>query len=120
MRRPTSASPASPRSAVANLVHAAGMDGAVLGDRRCLTMPGLSVTVAEQIAGLREVAGDAAADLIRREPDETVARIVAGWPRAFDTARADALGFRCESRFTEIIDVYVADELGGVPAGAAR
>ena len=31
----------------------------LLGDRRCLTMPGLSVTVAEQIAALREVAGDA-------------------------------------------------------------
>jgi nucleoside-diphosphate-sugar epimerase len=111
---------ASPRSAVANLVHAAGIGGELLGDRRCLTMPGLSVTVAEQIAGLREVAGDGAADLIRREPDPTVARIVAGWPRAFDTARADALGFRCEARFTEIIDAYVADELGGALAGTAR
>ncbi len=109
---------ASPRSAIANLVHAAGLAGTLLGDRRCLTMPGLSVTVAEQIAGLREVAGDGVADLIRREPDPVVAGIVAGWPRAFDTARADALGFRCESRFTEIIDVYVADELGGVLAGA--
>jgi nucleoside-diphosphate-sugar epimerase len=111
---------ASPRAAVDNLVHAAGIDGALLGDRRCLTMPGLSVTVAEQIAALRAVAGDAVADLIRREPDPTVARIVAGWPQAFDTARADALGFRCESRFTEIIDVYVADELGGALTGAAR
>lgn len=109
---------ASPRAAVDNLVHAAAIDGALLGDRRCLTMPGLSVTVAEQIAALGEVAGQSTVTLIRREPDATVARIVAGWPQAFDTARADALGFRCESRFTEIIDVYVADELDGVLAGA--
>ena len=40
--------------------------------------------------------------------------IVAGWPRAFDTTRADALGFRGERTFREIIEVYVADELGGV------
>jgi nucleoside-diphosphate-sugar epimerase len=104
---------ASPRATVDNLVHAAQIDGALLGDRRCLTMPSLSVTVAEQIAALREVAGDTAVDLIRREPDPTIVRIVAGWPRAFDTARADALGFRAERSFREIIDVYIADELGG-------
>ncbi|MDX6378615.1 MAG: D-erythronate 2-dehydrogenase [Gaiellaceae bacterium] len=104
---------ASPRATVDNLMHAAQIGGALLGDRRCLTMPSLSVTVAEQIAALQEVAGDAAVDLIRREPDPTIERIVAGWPRAFDTARADALGFRAEQSFREIIDVYIADELGG-------
>jgi nucleoside-diphosphate-sugar epimerase len=104
---------ASPRAAIDNLVHAAAIDGDRLGDRRCLTMPSLSVTVAEEIAALREVAGDAAVDLIRREPDATIEGIVAGWPRAFDTARADRLGFRGESTFGEIIAVYVADELGG-------
>ena len=31
---------ASPRAAVGFLVHAAAIDGAALGDRRCLTMPG--------------------------------------------------------------------------------
>ena len=32
-----------------------------LGARRTLTMPGVSVTVGEQIAALRKVAGDAVA-----------------------------------------------------------
>ena len=105
---------ASPRAAIDNLVHAAAIEGDLLGDRRCLTMPGLSVTVAEQIAALRAVAGAATVDLIRREPDATIQGIVAGWPRAFDTTRADALGFRGERTFREIIEVYVADELGGV------
>jgi D-erythronate 2-dehydrogenase len=74
---------ASPRSAVGFLVHAATMDTAAIGTRRNLSMPGLAATVGEQIAALRKVAGDKAVKLIRREPDETIIRIVAGWPRNF-------------------------------------
>jgi nucleoside-diphosphate-sugar epimerase len=104
---------ASPRAAVGFLVHAAGLDTAPLGARRNLTMPGLAATVAEQIEALRRVAGDKAVALIRREPDEAVARIVAGWPRRFDAKRAEALGFVAERSFDEIIRVHVEDELGG-------
>ena len=104
---------ASPRAAVGFVDHAAGLDTAGLGSRRSLTMPGLSATVGEEIAALREVAGERATALIRREPDGRIARIVAGWPRDFDTARARDLGFTAESSFREIIDVYVEDEMGG-------
>lgn len=104
---------ASPRAAVGFLEHAATMDTAILGPRRNLTMPGLSATVADQIEALRQVAGDAAVDLIRREPDEAVARIVAGWPRDFDTARAHDAGFRAEGSFREIVEIYVEDEMDG-------
>ena len=55
--------------------------GAASGTRRNLTMPGLSVTVAEQIEALRRVAGDKVADRIRREPDPVIIKIVAGWAR---------------------------------------
>ena len=79
-------------------------------------MPGLSVTVAEQIEALREVAGDAAVALIRREPDATIARIVAGWPRRSTRPVPTRSASAPSRRFTEIIDVYVEDELGGVPA----
>jgi len=105
---------ASPRAAVDYLVHAATLDTALLGDRRALTMPGLSVTVAEQIEALRELAGDGAVALIRREHDPVIARIVAGWPRAFATDRAAELGFRGETTFAEILAVHVQDELGGL------
>jgi nucleoside-diphosphate-sugar epimerase len=104
---------ASPRAAVGFLVHAAEIDGEALGDRRCLTMPGVSVTVAEQIEALRAVAGDAAVALIKREPDEIVLRIVSGWPQRFDARRATALGFRAETSFEEIVRIHVEDELGG-------
>ena len=104
---------ASPRAAVGFLVHAACLDGGALGNRRCLTMPGVSATVGEEIEALRRVAGDAAVSLIRREPDETTMRMVAGWPGRFDARRAHALGFRAEEDFEEIVRAHVEDELGG-------
>jgi D-erythronate 2-dehydrogenase len=104
---------ASPRSAVGFLVHAATMDTAAIGTRRNLSMPGLAATVGEQIAALRKVAGDKAVKLIRREPDETIIRIVAGWPRNFAVSRAGKLGFKAEASFEEIIRVHLEDELGG-------
>ncbi len=108
---------ASPRSAVGFLHHAAAMDLAQLGARRALTMPGCSATVGDEIAALERVAGRKATALIRREPDPTIERIVAGWPRAFDARRALALGFRAETSFDEIVRVHIEDELGGtIPA----
>ena len=104
---------ASPRAAVGFLLHAATMDTIDLGLRRSLTMPGLSATVAEEIEALRRVAGDDAVALIRTEPDATIARIVDGWPRAFDAQRASGLGFTAERHFDEIVRVYVEDEMGG-------
>jgi nucleoside-diphosphate-sugar epimerase len=104
---------ASPRSAVNFLVHAAGLDGAAVGTRRNLTMPGVSVTVGEQIAALRKVAGDDVAKRIRHEPDPVVVKIVAGWPRNFAPTRAPALGFKAEQSFEEIIRIHIEDELGG-------
>ena len=104
---------ASPRAAVGFLLHAAALDTAPMGARRNLTMPGLAATVAEQIEALRRVAGDKAVSLIKRESDETINKIVEGWPRRFDAARAESLGFQAEKSFDEIIRVHVEDELGG-------
>jgi len=104
---------ASPRSAVGFLLHAVGLTREQLGDRVNLTMPGVAVTVGEQIAALKRVAGDKVAARIRREPDPLIERIVAGWPRRFDARRAVALGFKVEDSFDEIIRVHISDELGG-------
>ena len=104
---------ASPRAAVGFLLHAATIDGDALGDRRCLTMPGVSVTVAEQIEALRAVGGDEMLRLIRYELDESVMRIVSGWPQRFDARRALDLGFRADESFAQIVRIHVEDELGG-------
>jgi nucleoside-diphosphate-sugar epimerase len=104
---------ASPRAAVGFMLHAAALDLARLGWRRALTMPGLAVTVAEQIAALRNVAGDRVVARIRRLPDPFVESIVAGWPRKFTPTRALELGFKADTSFEEIIRIHIEDELGG-------
>jgi nucleoside-diphosphate-sugar epimerase len=104
---------ASPRAAVGFLLHAATLDGRQVGTRRNLTMPGLAVTVGEQIEALRQVAGDKAVARIRRVPDPVIEGIVAGWPRKFDARRASSLGFVAETSFEEIIRIHIEDELGG-------
>jgi nucleoside-diphosphate-sugar epimerase len=103
---------ASPRAAIGFLIRAAEINTELLGTRRNLSMPGLSATVAEQIESLRRVAGEQAARLIRREPDQTIMRIVEGWPRNFDARRALALGFRADASFDDIIRIHLQDELG--------
>jgi D-erythronate 2-dehydrogenase len=104
---------ASPRAAVGFLSHAATIDGNKIGPRRALTMPGLSVTVGEQIAALKKVAGDKVVARIKRVPDATIGGIVAGWPRNFSAKRAEGLGFKAEASFEEIIRIHIEDELGG-------
>jgi hypothetical protein len=94
------------------------MDTGLLGNQRNLTMPGLAATVGEQIAALQRVAGPAAAALIRRQPDATIATIVTGWPQAFEASRARGLGFVGETSFDEIIRIHIEDELGGKLGGA--
>jgi nucleoside-diphosphate-sugar epimerase len=105
---------ASPRSAVGFLLHAATMDTAAMGARRNLSMPGLSVTVGEQIAALERVAGKSVAARIRREPDPVIMGIVSGWPRDFVTDRGRALGFTtAETTFDDILRIHIEDELDG-------
>lgn len=104
---------ASPRAAVGFLLHAATLDTAKLGHQRNLSMPGLAVTVGEQIGALERVAGPQAVALIRLIPDPVIAGIVAGWPKAFAATRARALGFKGDTSFEEIIQIHIADELGG-------
>ncbi|MBY0530983.1 MAG: SDR family oxidoreductase [Xanthobacteraceae bacterium] len=105
---------ASPRSAIGFLMHAATIDIAKLNNRVNLSMPGLSVTVGEQIAGLERVAGNSVTRRIRHEPDQTIMRIVSGWPRNFDTSRAKSLGFTtAEKTFDDIVKLHIDDELHG-------
>jgi nucleoside-diphosphate-sugar epimerase len=104
---------ASPRSAAQFLTHAAQLDTDLLEGRRALNLPGISCTVAEQIEALRHVAGQDAVNRIKAKPDQTIMRMVDGWPRDFMPTRALALGFKAEQTFDEIINTYIQDDLKG-------
>jgi phosphotransferase system IIA component len=49
--------------------------------------------------------------LIKPELDDRIVKIVAGWPRDFQTDRAHAFGFESESNFEQIIHIYLEDDL---------
>jgi len=104
---------ASPRSAVAFLIHAAGLNTSGFGARRTLNMPGVAATVADQLAALQRAAGPDAVALIDREPDEAIEKIVAGWPKSFAPAQAVELGFVAENSVDELIEVYLSDDAPG-------
>jgi nucleoside-diphosphate-sugar epimerase len=106
---------ASPRAATGFFLHAATLDTARLEGRRALNMPGLSATVAEEIAALGRAAGPEAAARIQHVPDPAIMAIVRGWPARFDASRARALGFQAETGMDEIIAVYREDEMGASP-----
>jgi nucleoside-diphosphate-sugar epimerase len=105
---------ASPRSAVGFAFHAATLDTELLGDRRSLMMPGVTASIGEEIEALGRIAGDKIVALIKEVPDENAQRMVKSWDwPGFTSERARSLGFKCEATFDEIIQVHIADELGG-------
>ena len=104
---------ASPRSAVGFLLHAAALSSEEIGPRRAIILPGVAVSVGEQIEALRRIAGDKAVALIREEPDPVISAIVDFWPRRFEATRASKLGFTAETSFDDIIRIHIEDELGG-------
>ena len=103
----------SPRRAVQAFIDVHNADGAALGMNRAVMMNGISPTVGEMVETLRRIAGDAVAGRIDWVPDPEIQRIVDSWPFFADGARARALGFTADADVAEIIESFVADELGG-------
>lgn len=101
----------SPRTAINFLIHAASLSRDVIGHNGNMNLPGLCVTVAEQLESLQRVVGSDALTLIDRTPDPAIKSIVSNWPEAFNAQRAIKLGFVAEQSFDEIIQVYLDDEL---------
>ncbi|MDR5883371.1 D-erythronate dehydrogenase [Caballeronia sp. LZ032] len=99
----------SPRRAVEALIAGCEIGRDRLGDRPVINLPGLSVSVDEMIAALREVAGEDAAARIDFQRDERIEKIVYSWPGAWDTARAEALGLEGDAAFADVIRAHIAD-----------
>lgn len=101
----------SPRRVVEFFHHACDLDLTKVGPRRALNMPGLSVTVQEQLDALVRAAGSEIMKLITEEPDPVITSIVSTWPETFDAKRALDLGFVADESFDDIIRVHIEDEL---------
>ena len=101
---------ASPARALEWLRHAALIDTSAMGADRSLNLPGRTVTPGEILAALDVVAPGASA-LVERRVDPDIARIVTGWPGAFDAARARKLGFCEQEPLLDLIRAFAGDDL---------
>jgi nucleoside-diphosphate-sugar epimerase len=99
----------SPRFAIAGLIAAFETPQDQWGGRIAMNLPGLSVRVSEMLAALKRCSGEKAAARVRVAADDTISRIVGGWPWRFDTVRARALGLSGPAAMDDIVAEYVAD-----------
>lgn len=84
---------ASPNAALEYTLHAAALPQEAMNGDTTLTLPGISVSVAEMIESLTRIAGPEVAARIKDAPNAGIETIVASWPGQILTPRAEALGF---------------------------
>jgi nucleoside-diphosphate-sugar epimerase len=97
------------RTVVAGLVRLSEVDAAALGDDRAVSLPSISVTVAEMIDALGRVAGDRPVGAVRIAPDPETERIVGTWARRSSADRALALGLPQDRSLVETVRAYLED-----------
>jgi D-erythronate 2-dehydrogenase len=99
---------ASPAKAIGALLCAATSSDQAWGGRTAVTMPALTVTVADMAAALARVAGPQVAGLIDWIPDPQIARMFATWPARIRADRAARLGLTPDPDFDSIIRMHLA------------
>ncbi len=99
----------SPAKVIEALVHGAEVPGEALAPFRAFVLPGITVSVAEMLDTLRQVAGDEALARVRHEPDPRIEAIVASWPARFETRRAQALGFAGDRSLHDIVMAFLEE-----------
>jgi nucleoside-diphosphate-sugar epimerase len=100
---------ASPAKAIDALRCAATASDQAWAGRTAVTMPALTVTVAEMAAALARVAGPEVSALIDWIPDPALARIVTSWPARVRAERAARLGLTPDPDFDSVIRTYLAE-----------
>jgi D-erythronate 2-dehydrogenase len=100
---------ASPAKAIGALMCAATSSDETWGGRTALTMPALTVTVADMAAALTRVAGPRVAALIDWVPDPLISRMFATWPARIRADRAARLGLAPDPDFDSVIRAYLAE-----------
>ena len=82
------------------------------GGHSAVTLPALTVTVADMVAALERAAGPAVSALIDWVPDPAVARLMTSWPARIRADRAERLGLAPDPDIGSIISRYLAESRG--------
>jgi D-erythronate 2-dehydrogenase len=99
---------ASPAKAVGALLCAATSSDQAWG-RTAVTMPALTVTVADMAAALTRVAGPQVSGLIDWVPDPAISRMFATWPARIRADRAARLGLTPDPDVDSLIRMHLAE-----------
>jgi len=99
----------SPGRAIEGLLCAAASSEESWGGRSAVTLPALTVTVADMVAALERAAGPEVSALIDWVPDPAVARLVTSWPARIRADRAERLGLTQDPDFGSIVGRYLAE-----------
>jgi len=100
---------ASPAKAIGALLCAAASSDEAWGGRTAVTMPALTVSVADMAAALTRVAGPQVSALIDWVPDPMITRMFATWPARIRADRAARLGLTPDPDFDSVIRAYLAE-----------
>ena len=102
----------SPARAIEGLLRAATATEEAWGGRSAVTLPALTVTVADMVAALERAGGPEVTALIDWVPDPDVARLVTSWPARIRADRAERLGLAPDPGFGSIMRRYLAESRG--------
>lgn len=100
---------ASPAKTITGLLCAAASSDETWGGQSPVNLPALTVSVADMVTALEQVAGPAASALIDWVPDPVVANMVSNWPARLRSGRAARLGLVADPDFASIIKMHIAE-----------
>ena len=103
-----------PRTIIANLCHAAEVDGTAFGYNRNINLPGRSDTIDAMIDAMRKAAGEDPVSRITWARDPVVEKIALGWRGNVAHEKALKLGFKADRTFEDSIKWFLKTTL--IPA----
>ncbi|MFC4273281.1 NAD-dependent epimerase/dehydratase family protein [Sneathiella chungangensis] len=101
----------SPAKIIAALIHAQELPAEAFGPTRSLLLPGISITAGEMAVAVERHKGNRQLGKILWQPDPAIQKIVDGWPKATQSARAEKLGFEKDDSLDEMVRAFIEDDL---------
>lgn len=101
----------SPAKIITALIHAYDLPAEAFGATRSLLLTGISITAGEMAAAVERHKGNRQLGRIVWEPDPDIQKIVDGWPRATQSARAESLGFEKDDTLDDMVRAFIEEDL---------
>ncbi|GAB7353723.1 hypothetical protein MBLNU459_g4121t1 [Dothideomycetes sp. NU459] len=100
----------SPRTLIRNLQHSLTLKRDCMPLQvRQVNLPGITASVAEMLQALKDVGGQKAVDLVKREkPTDEIRDMLNSWPVRFDVSKALGLGFVADASFKQAVEDFAA------------